>query len=135
MCVCVCVCCHPIYCGRQTCGRTNQPGSHRRKVTQDFSTTILALINRGRETFPSPNLPSNKHYNTATDTQHVCVCACRVYVSLLCLCLCQRVCVGVGREAGGAYLVRMVSIQIPTSSRYFFKPSDLHNNNNRSLHT
>ena len=24
MCVCVCVCCHPIYSGHQACGRTSQ---------------------------------------------------------------------------------------------------------------
>ena len=40
MCVCVCVCCHPIYSGRLGLW-TYQPGSHRRKITQDFSTFLL----------------------------------------------------------------------------------------------
>ena len=39
VCVCVCVCCHPIFSRRQDCGLP--PGSHRRKVTQHFSSTFL----------------------------------------------------------------------------------------------
>ena len=35
MCVCVCVCFLPIHSGHEVCW-TYQPGSHRRKVTQDF---------------------------------------------------------------------------------------------------
>ena len=42
LCVCVVCVCHPIYSGRQVCLLThNQPGSHRRKITQDFSSTFL----------------------------------------------------------------------------------------------
>ena len=39
-CVCVCVCFLPIYTGHQV-RWTYQPGSYRRKVTQDFSSTFL----------------------------------------------------------------------------------------------
>ena len=38
--VCVCVCFHPIHSGHQV-RWTYQPGSHRRKVTQDFSSTFF----------------------------------------------------------------------------------------------
>ena len=38
--VCVCVCFLPIYSGRQV-RWMYQPGSHRRKITQDFSSTFL----------------------------------------------------------------------------------------------
>ena len=38
ICVCVCVCFLPIHSGHQW---TYQPGSHRRKVTQDFSSTFF----------------------------------------------------------------------------------------------
>ena len=38
MCVCVCVCFLPIHSGHQV-RWTYQPGSHRRKVTQDFYCT------------------------------------------------------------------------------------------------
>ena len=38
VCVCVCVCFLPIHSGRQV-RWTYQPGSHRRKVRQDFSST------------------------------------------------------------------------------------------------
>ena len=37
-CVCVCVCFLPIYSGLQW---TYQPGSHRKKVTQDFPSTFF----------------------------------------------------------------------------------------------
>ena len=40
--VCLCVCCHPIYSGRQTW--THQPGLHKRKVTQDFSNFLLRCL-------------------------------------------------------------------------------------------
>ena len=39
-CVCVCVCLLPIHSGHQV-RWTYQPGSHRRKVTQDFSSTFF----------------------------------------------------------------------------------------------
>ena len=39
-CVCVCVCFLPIHFGHQV-RWTYQPGSHRRKVTQDFSSTFF----------------------------------------------------------------------------------------------
>ena len=39
-CVCVCVCFLPIHSGHQV-RWTYQPGSHRRKVTQDFSSTFF----------------------------------------------------------------------------------------------
>ena len=38
--VCVCVCFLPIHSGHQV-RWTYQPGSHRRKVTQDFSSTFF----------------------------------------------------------------------------------------------
>ena len=38
--VCVCVCFLPIHSGHQV-SWTYQPGSHRRKVTQDFSSTFF----------------------------------------------------------------------------------------------
>ena len=40
VCVCVCVCFLPIHSGHQV-RWTYQPGSHRRKVTQDFSSTFF----------------------------------------------------------------------------------------------
>ena len=52
----MCVCCHPIYSGRQTCGHTSRGHtggrSHRRKVTQEeghtgflhFRSAVLPLI-------------------------------------------------------------------------------------------
>ena len=40
VCVCVCVCFLPMYSGHQV-RWTYQPGSRRRKVTQDFSSTFL----------------------------------------------------------------------------------------------
>ena len=40
VCVCVCVCFLPIHSGHQV-RWTYQPGSHRRKVTQDFSSAFL----------------------------------------------------------------------------------------------
>ena len=39
-CVCVCVCFLPVHSGNQV-RWTYQPGSHRRKVTQDFSSTFF----------------------------------------------------------------------------------------------
>ena len=42
-CVCVCVCFLPIHSGHQV-RWTYQPGSHRRKVTQDFSSTFLRCV-------------------------------------------------------------------------------------------
>ena len=40
VCVCVCVCFLPIHFGHQV-RWTYQPGSHRRKVTQDFSSIFF----------------------------------------------------------------------------------------------
>ena len=40
VCICVCVCFLPIHSGHQV-RWTYQPGSHRRKVTQDFSSTFF----------------------------------------------------------------------------------------------
>ena len=41
--VCMCVCFLPIHSGHQV-RWTYQPGSHRRKVTQDFSSTFFITI-------------------------------------------------------------------------------------------
>ena len=59
MSLCVCVCCHPIYSGRQTCGRTTSRG-----VTQEDCHTgfihlpfaVLALIFTARRIHPSLSL-------------------------------------------------------------------------------
>ena len=43
VCVCVCVCFLPIHSGHQVrC--TYQPGSHRRKITQDFSSAFFSAV-------------------------------------------------------------------------------------------
>ena len=57
----VCVYFLPIYSGRQVC-RTYQPGSHRRKVTLDFSTTFLlrcvpCFFREQDSAFPFPRRP------------------------------------------------------------------------------
>ena len=66
--VCVCVCLLPIYSGRQV-SWMYQPGSHRRKVTQDFSSTFLLrrmTLFFSREgfsrSFPSSTVKSNFVY-------------------------------------------------------------------------
>ena len=67
VCVCVCVCFLPINSGHQV-RWTYQPGSHRRKVTQDFSSTFRgACLNFSREkdsaySFPSSTVKSNFVY-------------------------------------------------------------------------
>ena len=67
-CVCVCVCFLPIHSGHQV-RWTYQPGSHRRKVTQDFSSTFfLRYVPKffSREgfshSFPSSTVKSNFVY-------------------------------------------------------------------------
>ena len=65
----VCVCFPPIYSWRQVCWMY-QPGSHRRKITQDFTSTILLrcmpfFFSRegfGRP-FPSSTVKSNSVYS------------------------------------------------------------------------
>ena len=63
----LCVCVLPIYSGRQV-RWTYQPGSHRRKVTQDFSTFLLRCMPLffSREgfshSFPSSTVKSNFVY-------------------------------------------------------------------------
>ena len=65
LCVCVCVCVFlPIHSGHQV-RWTYQPGSHRRKVTHDFSSTFLRCVPYffSREgfshSFPSSTVRSN----------------------------------------------------------------------------
>ena len=68
-CVCVCVLCFlPIYSGHQV-RWTYQPGSRRRKVTQDFSSTfllrcVLSFLSREgfSHSFPSSTVKSNFVY-------------------------------------------------------------------------
>ena len=62
-CVRVCVCFLPIYSGRQV-RWMYQPGSHRRKVTQDFSSTFLLRCMREgfSRSFPSSTVKSNLVY-------------------------------------------------------------------------
>ena len=62
-------CCLPIYSGRQVCWMY-QPGSHRRKVIQDFSSTFLLrcvpqfFSREGfSHSFPSSNVKSNFVYS------------------------------------------------------------------------
>ena len=63
----VCVCFLPIHSGHQV-RWTYQPGSHRRKVTQDFSSTFLRCVPQffSREgfshSFPSSTVKSNFVY-------------------------------------------------------------------------
>ena len=61
MCVCVCVCCHPIYSGRQTCGRISR--GHTGFL--HLPSAVLALI-FSREglsrPFPSSTVKSNVVY-------------------------------------------------------------------------
>ena len=66
---CVCVCSLPIYSGHQL-RWTYQPGSHRRKVTQDFSSTFLLrcvpqfFSREGfSHSFPSSTVKSNFVYS------------------------------------------------------------------------
>ena len=68
MCVCVCVCFLPIHSGHQA-RWTYQPGSHRRKVTHDFSSTFFLrcvpqfLSREGfGHSFPSSTVKSNFVY-------------------------------------------------------------------------
>ena len=57
---CVCVCFLPIHSGHQV-RWTYQPGSHRRKVTQDFSSTFLRCVPKffSREGFSHHSFPSS----------------------------------------------------------------------------
>ena len=57
--VCACVCILPLYSGRQV-RWMYQPGSHKRKVTQDFSPTFLLRcmpLSFSQEGFSRPFLP------------------------------------------------------------------------------
>ena len=66
VCVCVRVCCHPIYSRHQVCG--DQPGTYRRKVTRDFSAFLLRCLpkflsrERFSHSFPSSTVKSNFAY-------------------------------------------------------------------------
>ena len=59
----VCVCCHPIYSGRQTCGRTSRGHTGRRSQktsAPSLCSAVLALILIARRIQPSFSLVSRK---------------------------------------------------------------------------
>ena len=59
-CLFVCVCCHPIYSGRQTCGR-HQPGSHRTSPPSFYIQCLHSFLWREgfSRPFPSSTVKSN----------------------------------------------------------------------------
>ena len=67
----MCVCFVPIYSGRQVRWMYQQPGSHRRKVTQDFSSTFLL---RCMPLFFSREGFSRFFLSSTAKSSFVCVC-------------------------------------------------------------
>ena len=57
MCLCVCMCCHPIYSGRQTCGRTSRgyTGGRSHRISPSFF--CGACLNFHREKNPAVPFP------------------------------------------------------------------------------